>query len=220
MIISMEFHELTIPELHEALVNKETSVGDLVSFFRALIEKANPRLNAFLDTNVEQPGVIETDSSVLAGIPFAVKDVIVLSGHICRGSSRVLEGYRSPYTATVLRKLLDADAVVLGRTNCDEFAMGGSTENSGFGPTHNPWELNHVPGGSSGGSAAAVAAWLVPYALGSDTGGSIREPAALCGIVGVKPTYGRVSRYGLIAMALSLDQIGPITRTVEDAALV
>ncbi len=153
-------------------------------------------------------------------MPLAVKDLFCTEGVPSQSGSRILEGYLPPYTATVVQRLAEAGAPLLGKTNQDEFAMGSSNENSAYGPVRNPWDRERVPGGSSGGSAAAVAAGLAPWALGTDTGGSIRQPAALCGIVGLKPTYGAVSRYGMIAFASSLDQAGPLTRDVTDAALM
>src|SRR5476649_1250100 len=156
----------------------------------------------------------------LAGVPLALKDVLTMNGVPTTCGSKILEGWRPPYDATVVHKLREAGVVILGKTNMDEFAMGSSTENSAFGPTHNPWDLQRIPGGSSGGSSAAVAGYEAPLAIGTDTGGSIRQPAAVTGTVGAKPTYGGVSRYGLIALASSLDQAGPVTRSVLDAALL
>src|SRR5690349_22737666 len=176
-------------------------------------------LNAYLWRDEDgDAGAIAVERPSIA--PVAVKDIFCTEGVPTTAGSRILEGYRPPYTSTAVRRLLDAGAPILGKTNMDEFAMGSSNENSAYGPVLNPWDRGRVPGGSSGGSAAVVAGGLAPWAIGTDTGGSIRQPAAFCGIVGLKPTYGAISRYGMIAFASSLDQCGPLTRTVSDAALL
>ncbi len=187
------------------------SLEDTFEFYRERVMKYNDELKAFLQ-------VSSTSDDKRQGFPFALKDNILAVGTRTTCGSRILENYESPYDATVTRRLVVKGGKLLGKTNLDEFAMGSSTENSAFGPSRNPWDLERIPGGSSGGSAAAVAAGLAPFALGSDTGGSVRQPASMCGIVGFKPTYGLVSRYGLVAFASSLDQIGPMTRCSQDAA--
>ncbi len=197
----------------------EVSPAELFEAYRA--RAAAEELNAFTWVAEARPGAGAGDATApLAGVPVAVKDLFCTEGVPSQAGSRILEGYRPPYSATVVAQLAAAGAPLLGKTNQDEFAMGSSNENSGYGPVLNPWDRGRVPGGSSGGSAAAVAAGLAPWAIGTDTGGSIRQPAALCGIVGLKPTYGACSRYGMIAFASSLDQAGPLTRDVTDAALL
>ncbi|MFN2615818.1 MAG: Asp-tRNA(Asn)/Glu-tRNA(Gln) amidotransferase subunit GatA [Thermoleophilaceae bacterium] len=214
--MSAELIALSAAQAVERVRAGELAPADL---FEAYRERAvGDDLNAFLWVAEEAPGVDR--NAPLAGVPVAVKDLFCVEGVPSSAGSRILEGYRPPYTATVVRKLREAGAPVLGKTNQDEFAMGSSNENSGFGAVQNPWDRRRVPGGSSGGSAAAVAAGLAPWAIGTDTGGSIRQPAALCGIVGLKPTYGAVSRYGMIAFASSLDQAGPLARDVTDASLL
>ncbi|TAL19313.1 Asp-tRNA(Asn)/Glu-tRNA(Gln) amidotransferase subunit GatA [Patescibacteria group bacterium] len=219
---------MSLSDARRALLAKEISASELTDACLKRITAVNPELFAYLEVFEDEArhaaaaadGKLAASSEVgpLEGIPIAVKDNLLNAGHAVTAASKILERYRAAYSATVLEKIRAAGAVILGRTNMDEFAMGSSTESSAFGATKNPWDVLRVPGGSSGGSAAAVAADLCIAALGSDTGGSIRQPAALCGVVGLKPTYGRVSRYGLIAMASSLDQIGPLAKTVEDAA--
>lgn len=226
----MDIRNFTIKRFRDGLMNKDFSAVEAVKEFYGLIEVEDKEIGAYLsltkDLAFEQAGEVDVklargeEAGLLAGAPLAVKDNILIEGLKTTAASKILEQYEAAYDATVIRKLKKAQAVFLGKTNLDEFAMGSSTENSGYQLTKNPYDLSRVPGGSSGGSAAAVATGLALAALGSDTGGSIRQPAGFCGVIGFKPTYGAVSRYGLIAMASSLDQIGPITKTVEDAQIL
>ncbi len=225
----MDITELTVHELLEKLNNDELTSKEIVKAYKSRIEEKEKDVQAFITTTLdeaeEQAEKIDAkrkEKSVghFAGIPIGIKDNLCTKGVKTTCASKMLENFVSPYDATVVEKLEESGIISLGKLNMDEFAMGSSTENSAMKITHNPWNLNKVPGGSSGGSAAAVAANLVPWALGSDTGGSIREPASFCGVVGLKPTYGLVSRYGLVAFASSLDQVGPITKDVRDCAML
>ena len=221
---------LTAAELAAAVAGGEASAVEVAQAHLDRIAAVDDRVHAFLE--IDTDGALSAAKAVdakraageqlssLAGVPLAMKDVVVTKGLPTTAGSKILKGWVPPYDATIARRIKDAGIVMLGKTNMDEFAMGSSTENSAYGPTHNPWDLSRVPGGSGGGSAAAVAAYEAPLAIGTDTGGSIRQPAAVTGTVGAKPTYGGVSRYGLIALASSLDQAGPCARTVLDAALL
>ena len=220
----------TFKDLRAGIESGSAKAGDLAESYFARIAEGNPRLNAYLSLSkeraMEQAGRIDAMAAKgdplppLAGVPCAIKDVMVMKGAPATAGSRILEGYHPPYDSTAVARLEAAGAVLLGKLNCDEFAMGSSNENSAYGPVRNPADLERVPGGSSGGSAAAVAANLAVATLGSDTGGSVRQPASFCGVVGVMPTWGRVSRYGLIAFASSLDRIGPFAGNVRDAATI
>jgi aspartyl-tRNA(Asn)/glutamyl-tRNA(Gln) amidotransferase subunit A len=215
-----ELIDLTAAAAGERVRSGELDPQELFDAYRERASADADELNAFTWVAESSPAERTQTGKPLGGVPVAVKDLFCTEGVPSQAGSRILEGYRPPYTATVVEQLQTAGAPLLGKTNQDEFAMGSSNENSGFGPVRNPWDRSRVPGGSSGGSAAAVAAGLAPWAIGTDTGGSVRQPAALCGIVGLKPTYGACSRYGMIAFASSLDQAGPLTRDVTDAALL
>jgi aspartyl-tRNA(Asn)/glutamyl-tRNA(Gln) amidotransferase subunit A len=214
---------LNIADLQSLLRRREVSAREVIDALRARIEDVDGKIGAYLSLDFEAAAKEAEVANVdlpLGGVPIAVKDIISIAGEPCTCASKILHGYRAPYDATVIQKLRAAGAIPFGKTNMDEFAMGSSTESSAMKLTRNPWDLSRVPGGSSGGSAASVAADEAFGALGTETGGSIRQPAALSGVVGLKPTYGRVSRFGVVAFASSLDQVGPLTKTVRDSALI
>ncbi|MDD5732052.1 MAG: amidase, partial [Patescibacteria group bacterium] len=221
---------LTIKTASELLEKREVSSVELTKYYLDRIKKHDDKIGAFLLVTEEYAlkKAAEADGRIAAGkrlsaidgIPCGIKDVIVTEGLDTTAASKILEGYNPPFSATVIKKLEDAGAVIIGKLNCDEFAMGSSTENSAYKVAHNPWNLDLVPGGSSGGSAAALAADFCIFTLGTETGGSIRQPSSFCNVVGLKPTYGRVSRYGSIAYGSSLDQIGPVAKSVEDIAII
>lgn len=225
----MDLTHATLTDLRDAVRGKKLKAVEVAEHFFSRVEKLDPQLNSFIKLN---PHILDEarrvddvlarggDPGPLAGVPVAIKDLICTKNLETTAASNALRGFIPPYSATLVERLQNAGAVILGKTNLDEFAMGSSNETSAFGPCRNPWNLAYVPGGSSGGSAAAVAARLAPAAIGTDTGGSIRQPASFCGVVGVKPTYGRVSRYGMIAFASSLDQAGPMAHTTRDSAVL
>ncbi len=225
----IDLTNLTIKQAHEGLKNKEFTSVDLTKAYLKIIKEKDKEIGAYLLVTEElaikqaeeaDEKIVTGNFGMLCGIPCSIKDLILVEGEICTAASKVLEKYVAPYDATVIKKLKEQGAVILGKTNLDEFAMGSSTENSAFKITKNPHDLTRVAGGTSGGSAASVAANMACYSLGTDTGGSIRQPASFCGVVGLKPTYGAVSRYGVVADASSLDQVGPIAKNVEDARIV
>jgi len=225
----MNLLTLSLKQIADLIRTRKMSAREVLAAYQKQIDKHNPEFNAFITLNdkavaaaelVDQKLDRKEEVGPLAGVPIAIKDMLCTKGLRTTAASKILHNFVPPYSATVVERLEAAGAVVIGKTNQDEFAMGSSSETSHFGLTRNPWNASYVPGGSSGGSAAAVAAGMAAAAIGTDTGGSIRQPASFCGIVGIKPTYGRVSRYGIVAFASSLDQAGPMTRTVEDSALV